>query len=209
MTKTTSGTKDSTDVTSAVSPQGDQATPTDGLVAPRKPVTPPIKLQDPRVPPWRDLIAAERRRLRETNHSELGQAFARRLLEGLAAKTGSDSAAPTTKAPQAQPSDTSAAGLAEAGQSRSLSDVLRNWTSVKPTNHTYRYTKAPDLTNDEMGYGERVDEELWFNEGGTIVSRWRSSQRTKSGRQVLFESNVRPDTSVVTSDTGGKKGRKF
>lgn len=49
----------------------------------------------------------------------------------------------------------------------------------------YRYTRAGDLTNDEMGYGERVTEPLWSTNGDKAEPRERISQRTKSGRQSL------------------------
>lgn len=182
--------------------------PSDGLVEPRNPIDPPIRLEDPRVPPWRDLIAAERRRLRQTNNSKLGQAFAKELLAGLRAKTGSNSGSGATGTPQAQPLPAAAGRPWGAGQSP-VSKMIGSWTSVEPTNHTYRYTKAPDLTNDEMGYGERVDEELWFNEGGKIVSKWRSSQRTKSGRQFLFQGNEKPKPSVIRNEAGGKQSNKL
>jgi hypothetical protein len=53
------------------------------------------------------------------------------------------------------------------------------------TGQVYRYTRGNDLTNDEMGYGERADEVFWEVSGKKLVPRLRTSQRTKSGRQVL------------------------
>jgi hypothetical protein len=49
----------------------------------------------------------------------------------------------------------------------------------------YRYTKGPDFTNDELGYGEQLVEKLWYVEGGKIIAKLRTSQRTKTGRQKL------------------------
>ena len=49
----------------------------------------------------------------------------------------------------------------------------------------YRYSKNPDFTNDELGYGDVITEELWQARGGKLVSLERRSQRTKTGRQVL------------------------
>lgn len=48
------------------------------------------------------------------------------------------------------------------------------------------YTVDPDVTNDDMGYGERVSDELLrIGEDGTVTSRRRVRQRTKTGWQVL------------------------
>lgn len=48
------------------------------------------------------------------------------------------------------------------------------------------YTVDPDVTNDDMGYGERVSDELLrVAERGTVTPRTRVRQRTKTGWQVL------------------------
>jgi hypothetical protein len=67
----------------------------------------------------------------------------------------------------------------------------------------YRYSKSIDFTNDEMGYGEVIEEEFWQVErDGRVSSRQRRSQRTKTGRQFLEwrerevvqqKANARPD----------------
>ncbi len=54
------------------------------------------------------------------------------------------------------------------------------------TGGIYRYSRGDDLTNDEMGYGERISEPLWAKQsGGKLERTTRTSQRTKSGRQEL------------------------
>jgi hypothetical protein len=53
----------------------------------------------------------------------------------------------------------------------------------------YRYERGTDLTNDEMGYGQRVHDLLWFVDGTngppSVVPKVRCSQLTKTGRQFL------------------------
>jgi hypothetical protein len=188
---------------------------TDGLNISRGPVAAPIELQEPRVPAWHDLIAAERRRLRPGggDSTQTGQARALALL-----KTANQKAAsvrpPKTKsgAPAANPEHheivtpprdaatphpstppAAAAGAASpAAVAAALTAAFENWTATDPTAHAYLYTRAPETTNDQMGYGERVVEELWFVEDGRIVPRLRTSQRTKSGRQVLVQGEKPP-----------------
>jgi hypothetical protein len=53
------------------------------------------------------------------------------------------------------------------------------------TNRVYKYSRGVDLTNDEMGYGERGEEQLWHVKEQTLQPMPRSSQLTKSGRQPL------------------------
>jgi hypothetical protein len=53
------------------------------------------------------------------------------------------------------------------------------------SNAIYRYSKGPDFTNDELGYGEVIEEEIWLIQDGKATSHKRISQRTKTGRQIL------------------------
>lgn len=58
----------------------------------------------------------------------------------------------------------------------------------------YRYTKGPEVVNDEMGYGECVTEVFWQpKEDGTLERVWRTSQRTKTGRQFLRLEKKKPE----------------
>jgi hypothetical protein len=171
----------------------------DGLVETREQVTPALRLEDPRVPPWQDLIAADRRRLLS------GKDDAVPTQEALMALRKAHARVSRTRASKKKGKDVPGASLAELEQGKeAIANAQGNWTSIDPTTHPYRYTRGPDLTNDEMGYGERLDEELWFVVDGTIVSKWRSSQRTKSGRQFLFESPDRPAPSVVRGRNRGQ-----
>src|SRR5580704_7820776 len=85
-------------------------------------------LQGPRLPPWHDFIAAERRRLK----------------------------VPATKGAQGWSKKEKKAW--DAFARISSSDPL-------PSTFVYRYTRGPDLTNDEMGYGELVEEPFWVVTG--------------------------------------------
>jgi hypothetical protein len=58
-------------------------------------------------------------------------------------------------------------------------------TSKPLTAQIYKYSRGADLTNDEMGYGERGEEVLWSVHGKELKPEKRTIQRTKSGRQVL------------------------
>jgi hypothetical protein len=49
----------------------------------------------------------------------------------------------------------------------------------------YRYTRGYDTVDDEMGYGERIIEPLWTRKGDKLEKEDRTSQRTKTGRQLL------------------------
>jgi hypothetical protein len=67
-----------------------------------------------------------------------------------------------------------------------LADEARADRDADLTLLQYRYTRAPEVVNDEMGYGERVTETFWQpTAGGKLTQVERVSQRTKSGRQVL------------------------
>lgn len=60
----------------------------------------------------------------------------------------------------------------------------------------YRYTKGPDFTNDELGYGEVVTEVFWKVERGApgelpkASAKVLKSQRTRTGRQLLREESA-------------------
>jgi hypothetical protein len=58
-------------------------------------------------------------------------------------------------------------------------------TSESLSGQMYKYSRGVDLTNDEMGYGERGKEILWSVSGKELRPEERTIQRTKSGRQVL------------------------
>lgn len=62
----------------------------------------------------------------------------------------------------------------------------------------YRYTKALEVVNDEMGYGECVTEIFWQATGDGMRRFERRNQRTKSGRQVL-ELDPRSKSAKATS----------
>ena len=64
-------------------------------------------------------------------------------------------------------------------------------TEVTPI---YHYTREHDLTNDHLGYGEQVVDELWMFEEGKIRVKLdvRKSQRTRSGRQLLSQDTRAP-----------------
>ena len=69
----------------------------------------------------------------------------------------------------------------------------------------YRYSKSPDFTNDELGYGEVITEELWQARDGKLVSLERRSQRTKTGRQVLeYLEPDDPSRTPVDRDPSGR-----
>jgi len=56
----------------------------------------------------------------------------------------------------------------------------------------YRYTKNPPVLNDNLGYGEQLPETLWAPSGDDgICELPRTSQRTRTGRQVLDISSRR------------------
>jgi hypothetical protein len=48
----------------------------------------------------------------------------------------------------------------------------------------YRHARGPDLTNDEMGYGESREEVFWYLDGSQCRIAKRVSRQTKTGRQV-------------------------
>jgi hypothetical protein len=62
----------------------------------------------------------------------------------------------------------------------------------------YRHARGPDLTNDEMGYGESREEVFWSLEGSQCRIAKRVSRQTKTGRQVEDFGGARK--------TRGKKG---
>jgi hypothetical protein len=68
----------------------------------------------------------------------------------------------------------------------------------------YRYTKALPVLNDQLGYGEQIVETfLKENDDGTLALFTRTSQRTRTGRQVLFTD---PPTDDDTAETEGHQG---
>jgi hypothetical protein len=62
----------------------------------------------------------------------------------------------------------------------------------------YRYSKGPDFTNDSLGYGEALHEQLWWVvEDGSVVAQTRTSQRTKTGKQLLRAQPARVEQARV------------
>jgi hypothetical protein len=70
----------------------------------------------------------------------------------------------------------------------------------------YRYTRGNDLTNDEMGYGDRTKELFWEpKDDGFLESVSRINQRTKSGRQFLnFDHGDAAKTSTASKRRDSK-----
>ncbi|HEX6240502.1 MAG TPA: hypothetical protein VFZ61_06395 [Polyangiales bacterium] len=77
----------------------------------------------------------------------------------------------------------------------------------------YRFSKGPDFTNDEMGYGEVLVDELWYVKNGRFLSVERVSQRTKTGRQYLYEGSIvenplAPAAAVKATESAAQKSVK-
>jgi len=65
------------------------------------------------------------------------------------------------------------------------------------TDAHYRYTKAPSVINENLGYGEQVEEVFWRCDGDQLVEVRRVSRLTRTGRQVLPQ-----HTGAANSDEG-------
>ncbi len=147
-----------------------------GVRDPRPVDPPPKRLVDPRIVASRDLIALERRLLSP-----------RRGLEDVADPKGAripsklrDAAKTSAKTYRELIGKAPEGPAAAAGKTRDAD------ANADLPMFPYRYTKGPDITNDEMGYGERLEELFYVpTENGGLEPFKRLSQRTKSGRQVL------------------------
>jgi len=69
----------------------------------------------------------------------------------------------------------------------------------------YRYTKSPSVVNENMGYGEQVEEIFWCKEGGALVMKRRVSRLTRTGRQVL-PAHASPTEKSVPRDGANQSG---
>ncbi len=70
-----------------------------------------------------------------------------------------------------------------------------------------QYQVDPDITNDEMGYGERVSDELLRVGAGTKVQK-RVRQRTKTGWQAITPAADSPSpASAQTAAAAPRRGR--
>jgi len=93
--------------------------------------------------------------------------------------------------------------LRDKGKHDAISSTLTN-ARLNIAFRMYPYTKGPDLTNDGLGYGERIRE---LNRVGPTLERQpRMSIVTRSGRSV--EASSSPSPATTTSGTGqpGSRG---
>jgi hypothetical protein len=121
------------------------------------------KVDEPRAPTNRDLIAVERRRRLQLDQTAQngGPADGKRHVQRLAYLGDPQRVAHASKA------------VSEAG----LSFLA------------YRYTRQVEIVNEQMGYGERVNDLHWKpakEDRDKLEEVRRVSQRTKTGRQHLF-----------------------
>ncbi len=71
-----------------------------------------------------------------------------------------------------------------------------------------QYQVDPDITNDEMGYGERVSDELLRVDGAGTKVQKRVRQRTKTGWQAITPAVDSPSpASAQTAGAGPRRGR--
>ena len=75
---------------------------------------------------------------------------------------------------------------------RTGEDVAIPATTEDLTGRIYKYSRGADLTNDEMGYGERGFEVFCAVEGDALKEATRTIQRTKSGKQTLTPPGPQP-----------------
>jgi hypothetical protein len=153
---------------------------------PRKTRHPPTSLDDPRMPPNRDLLALERRglwvRTGDPHHLNEYPYFYSPSRVQLGAPvaplvaTSSQSTGVTSQAHPRNPMTPAGSPQNHIGDDGSLTLPI------------YRYTKKVELVNDEMGYGERIVEPFFMRhrDEHKLIVAYRVSQRTKSGRQHLF-----------------------
>lgn len=143
-------------------------------------------IEDPRPDANRDLIAADRRWLvaRSGGRGADGGDRNTRRTPGEPPSTAYGGYLKTARvAPSATGHGSPSAR--DRGDGRETSNEERADRDADLTLVQYRYTKAPEVVNDEMGYGERIGETFWQLRGGSLSEVRRVSQRTKSGRQVL------------------------
>ena len=163
-----------------------------GVRDPRPTVPPGDTIEEPRKPACKDLISVQRRVLwRKAGEPGAPSPWLALEKEPPRAQAAEKVFEQLTSIPPQEPSTpkrrTSAAVSTNPRLVAAQADALIADKNASMTMLPYRYTKGPDITNDEMGYGEQITDIFWRFDSSKnrLVAFPRISRRTKSGRQQL------------------------